>query len=61
MTPYERLWGLPGAESFLRAGVSLEQLGREASRQTDPGGPRGRTTGVHAVHAERCLSDFPFS
>ena len=35
MTPYERLRGLPEAQSFLRAGVSFEHLDREASRQTD--------------------------
>ena len=34
-TPYERLKALPGAEGHLRAGVTFEQLDRQAHAQTD--------------------------
>ena len=34
-TPYEKLKSLPGAEGYLRAGVTFAELDREAHARTD--------------------------
>ncbi len=35
MTPYEKLVSLPGADGFLKPGVTFEQLGAVAHAATD--------------------------